>query len=458
MRSKSGDHFDHRIFFMFLSQALDRIHSFSPEQFHSLADILSPELLNECLQNTGTVTLRKRRLSMEMMVWSIVGMALYRHLPMNQIVNQLDILLPGKRPFVAPSAVVQARQRLGEAPVREVFEQTKSLWHDATPHPHWHGLRLLGVDGVVWRTPDSPENAAAFDHSRNQHGEMSYPQVRMVCQMELTSHLLTAASFDSAAVNEMKLAARLVEQTPDHSLTLFDKGFYSLGLLYRWQHTGIERHWLLPMKRGTQYRVIEKLCAGNALVELTTSPQARKQWPDLPDTMQARLLTKTVKGKPVHILTSMTDIRRYPSADIVDLYGYRWEIELGYREMKQHLMHNRLTLRSKLPDMVRQELWGVLLAYNLLRFQMAQMAYSLKGIEPNELSFTQAMAFLIRQLSMLPAVSPGRIPEVIKDITEMAPAFVLPHRRERFYPRAVKRRPQKYPVRNHTNKNAGQLN
>lgn len=443
---------------MFLSQALDRVHSFSPEQFGSLSEVLSPELLSECLERSGTVTVRKRRLPLEMMLWSVVGMALYRHLPMSQLVNQLDILLPGKRPFVAPSAVVQARQRLGEAPVREVFEQTQSLWHDATPHPHWCGLRLLGVDGVVWRTPDTPENSAAFARTCNRQGEASYPQVRMVCQMELTRHLLTAAAFDSVAENEMTLAAGLIDKTPDHSLSLFDKGFYSLGLLHQWHSTGTERHWLVPLKKGTQYRVIEKLCSGNALVELNTSPQARKKWPGLPQTLQARLLSKTIKGKRVQILTSMIDARRYPSADIVDLYTYRWEIELGYREMKQHLLHNRLTLRSKLPEMVRQELWGVVLAYNLLRFQMAQMAYSLKGIEPNQLSFTLAAAFLIKQLTILPALSPGRIPEVIRDITDMAPAFVLPHRRERSYPRAVKKRPQKYPILNPGNKNAGQLN
>lgn len=113
-------------------------------------------------------------------------MALFRHLPMSQIVNQLDILLPGDRPFVAPSAVVQARQRLGDEAVRRVFEQTQALWHEHTPHPNWCGLRWLGVDGVVWRTPDSDENAQAFARTRHQDGAAQYPQVRMVCQMELT--------------------------------------------------------------------------------------------------------------------------------------------------------------------------------------------------------------------------------------------------------------------------------
>lgn len=438
---------------MFLSQALDRLHHFTPEQFNNLADVLSPDLIATCLQNAGTATLRRRRLPMETLVWCLIGMALYRHIPMGQLVNQLDILLPGNRPFVVPSAVVQARQRFGEEAIKQIFEQTQQRWHDALPQSDWCGLRLLGVDGVVWRTPDTPENQTAFARTANAHTESSYPQVRMVCQMELTSHLLTAAAFDSVAVSETSLTETLIAQTPNHTLTLFDKGFYALGLLHQWHATGTERHWLLPLKKGAQYRIITTNKPGDELIELTPSPQARKKWPDLPSTLRARLLTKTLKGKPVKILTSLLDTQRFPAADIVDLYAHRWEIELGYREMKQYMLQNRLTLRSKTPALIRQELWGVLLAYNLLRFQMAQMAYSLKSVEPNELSFTLAANFIIKELTLMPAVSPGRIPEVIRSMQEMAPAFVLPHRRERKYPRMVKRRPQRYPI-----KNASQLN
>ncbi len=432
---------------MFLCQALERLQSFTPEQFTNLSEVLSPELIAQCLEQSGTVTLRKRRLPMEMMLWSVVGMALFRHQPMSHLVQQLDILLPGDKPFVAPSAVVQARQRLGEDAVKAVFEQTQRLWHQHTPHPHWCGLTLLGVDGVVWRTPDTPENGAAFARTRNATSESEYPQVQMVCQMELTSHLLTAAAFASVESGEITLASQLIAQTPDHSLTLFDRGYYALGLLHAWQSAGVERHWMVPLRKGAQYRVIRRLAAGHELVELTTSPQARAKWEGLPETLQARLLTKSVRGKTVQLLTSMVDNKRYPAADIVDLYGHRWEIELGYREMKQYLLQNRLTLRSKRPDMVRQELWGVLLAYNLLRFQMAQMAYSLEGVEPNELSFSQSMAFLIKELMLMPLVSPGKLPSVVKGLSLMAEAFVLPPRRERHYPRAVKKRPQRYALR-----------
>lgn len=115
--------------------------------------------------------------------------------------------------------------------------------------------------------------------------------------------------------------------------------------------------------------------------------------------------------------------------------------------MKQHLLNNELTLRSRKPELIEQELWGVVLAYNLLRFMMAQMAYSLKGIEPCQLGFKQASLYLTAQLSLLPAVAPGKIPKIINEMLEMAASFVLPVRRMRCYPRAVKKKPQRYALR-----------
>ncbi|MEX9442462.1 transposase, partial [Klebsiella pneumoniae] len=170
------------------------------------------------------------------------------------------------------------------------------------------------------------------------------------------------------------------------------------------------------------------------LVELRLSPQARKKWTNAPMILRARLITKDVNGKRVQILTSMSDPLRYPNADIVDLYGHRWEIEHGFREMKQHMLNNELTLRSKKPVLVNQELWGMVLAYNLLRFMMAQMAYSLKDTEPYQMGFKQTAIYLSAQLSLLPAVAPGNIPKFINGILAMARSFVLPSRRQRHYP------------------------
>jgi len=433
---------------MLLSQALDTVHKFSPQEFAALADLLSPELIDECLADTGVVTLRKRRLSMEMMVWAVTGMALFRSHSMTQLVSHMDILLPGKRPFVAPSAVVQARQRLGEDVIRLMFEKTRQLWFEKTPLSHWNGLTLMAVDGTLWRAPDTPENDAAFGRTANVNKQSEWPQLRMVCQMEVTSHLLSAVAFDSVSeVGETDLAAQLIDRTPDHSLTLMDKGFYALGLLHRWQSSGTERHWMLPLRKGAQYEEVRNLGAGQKLVRITLSPQAKKKWQDAPETLTARLVSKEVNGKTVQILTSMCDPLRYPKADIVDLYSHRWEIEHGFREMKQHLLNNELTLRSKKPELVRQELWGVVLAYNLLRFMMAQMAYSLKGVEPYQMGFKQSALYLRSHLSSLPGVAPGKLPKVMEEILSMAPGLVLPGRRPRHYPRAVKKRPQRYPLR-----------
>lgn len=432
---------------MFLSQDLDYLSNYSAEAFQSLSEYLSPDLLTQCLEKQGVATIRKRRLPVEMVVWVIVGMALFRHTPMNQIVTQLDILLPGKNPFVVPSAVVQARQRLGADSVKEIFEQTQNLWHEQTPHPNWCGLRVLAVDGTTWRTTDTPENGEFFSRTCNKTHESDYPQVKMICQMEITSHLLTAAVFSNTLESEVKMAERLIEKTQDYSLTIFDKAYFSLGLLNDWQKTGKERHWLIPLKNNTKYRVVSEFSKGDELIELSTSLPARQNRPNLSSTFQARLITKKINGKLRQVLTSMTDSMRYPSADIAHLYGYRWEIELAYREMKQHMLHSQLVLRSKKPDMVMQELWGILIAYNLIRFQMARMAYSLDGIEPNQISFNQAAIFIIKELTILPRVSPGNIPKVLSYMLDMAKAFILPIRRERKYARIIKKPPSKYPYK-----------
>ena len=299
---------------MLIGQALDLISRYDSlrNPLTSLGDYLDPELISRCLAESGTVTLRKRRLPLEMMVWCIVGMALERKEPLHQIANRLDIMLPGNRPFVAPSAVIQARQRLGSEAVRRVFTKTAQLWHNATPHPQWCGLTLLVIDGVFWRTPDTPENDAAFPRQTHAGNPALYPQVKMVCQMELTSHLLTAAAFGTMKNSENELAEQLIEQTGDNTLTLMDKGYYSLGLLNAWSLAGEHRHWMIPLRKGAQYEEIRKLGKGDHLVKLKTSPQARKKWPGLGNEVTARLLTVTRKGKVCHLLTSMTDAIRFP--------------------------------------------------------------------------------------------------------------------------------------------------
>ena len=440
-------------FFMQLTSALAMANGFAPntEDLGRLSDILCTDFISQCLETAGVATIRKRRIPLELAVWSVIAMSLYRQEPVWSIVSKAQLMLPGKKPLVAPSAVVQARQRLGADAVKEVFSQSQRIWNQDADHPTWCGLKLLGVDGVVWRTQDTPENQTAFTYWKNQHGEGGYPQVRMVCQMELTSHMLVASAFDDAKVNEMTLAEQLISTTPDNSLTLFARGYYSLGLLHRWQSVGKDRHWLLPMRKGTQFEVIKKLGKQDKLIRIHTTPQSRKRFEALPDTVEMRLLTKTIKGKVVNILTSMTAPMRFPGAEIVDLYSHRWEIELGYREMKQHLLKSEFTLRSKKPDMVHQELWGVLLSYNIIRYQMVRMAKTKPGLYANQLSFTTCATSIIHLIYGFWLEAAGTVPKRIENLLTETEHHILPIRREdRAYPRCIRPKQRKYPLKRKT--------
>lgn len=442
---------------MQLQTALDTAfhQSTSFHSFESLSQFLDPAIVEQGFANAGIATLRKRRLPLEAVLWSVIGMSLFRRESVWDIAAKMDIMLPGKTPLVAPSAMVQARQRLGDEAVRQVFVEMARQAYQQRTLETWNGLNLLAVDGVVFRTADSPDNRAAFGSPQNQQGETAFPQVRMVCHMELTSHQLINSVFEGYKSNEMQLAEGLIDTTPDNSLTMFDKGFYSLGLLYRWHQTGKQRHWLLPARKDLQYEVIANHGRQDQRVRLTTTPQSRRRYDDLPQTIEARLISKTIKGKSVRILTSMVDPLRFPASEIVDLYSHRWEIELGYREIKQTLLGQVYTLRSKRPDMVRQELWALLLAYNLLRNAMTEAAQRL-SIWPNQLSFASCSTAIINFFAGIPLTSPGNIPKHYEYLIQQLCFYQLPTRREdRRYPRCVKPKPSKYPSKK---KNASQLN
>jgi len=195
---------------MRIDQALDFLHASNAAQFESLSDRLPPELITSLLGEGhpapsphahGATGLGHHRL------------AIFRHVPMIELVNQLDIILSGERLFVAPRAFVQVRQKLGHKSIAWLFHDTAARWYQQANHPAWAGQQLLAVDGVMWRTPDTPDNAATFAKPGSQHGETAYPQVHIICHMEPNSNLLTQAIREICAINEMVLAEQLIERT-----------------------------------------------------------------------------------------------------------------------------------------------------------------------------------------------------------------------------------------------------
>lgn len=195
-----------------------------------LKGVIDPAILEQAFEYAGVATVRRRRLPLESVMWSVIGMSLFRNETVWDVASRLDISLPGKHKLVAPSALVQARQRLGYEAVQKTFQLLAENTFSNQSFEQWCGLNLLVVDGVSFRTMDNPDNRKTFGSDINQFGEGQYPQVRMCSLMEVSSHLLLDSQFDARHVGEMSLAERLLPSVPEDSLTLFDRGYYSLGL------------------------------------------------------------------------------------------------------------------------------------------------------------------------------------------------------------------------------------
>jgi hypothetical protein len=418
----------------------------SPTDLEGVRRHIDPDWIDQALSATGTATVRRRRLPAEQVVWVVLGMALYRDRPLEDIVSKLDLALPGGAGTMARSSVSQARARLSSEPMKWLFERCASTWAERSAASHrWRGLRLYGIDGSTVRVPDTPENREVFGGQRGRDGGPSgYPMARVVVLMVLRSHLLAAASFGRyQGTYELEYAKPLCASVPADSLTILDKGFFGASLLLGLQG-GTNRHWLTRAKSNLSAKVIESFGTGDELVEMTVSSHARAQDPSLPSRWRARRIRYQRPGfREQWLLTSLCDPQRFPAHEIVALYHERWELELGYDEIKTDLLDREEAIRSKKPDGVRQELWGVLLAYNLLRLEIESIAREAK-VEPTRISFLEALRLIRDEWAWLSVTSPGAIPKRLATMRRSIKRYVLPPRRERLYPRAVKLKMSNY--------------
>lgn len=432
---------------MRLEESLAEVVAFTPEKFDDVRRNIPEEWVEEALLATGTASMRRRRLPANQVVWLVIGMALFRNRAIVEIVDKLDLALPGRSPTVAASAVPKARARLGTEPLAWLFTRCADEWGHASANAHpWRGLALYGVDGSTLRVADSDENRAFFGGTKTHRGISGYPLVRLAALMALRSHLLTSVAFGAYDNGEHIYANDLWPSVPNDSLTILDKGFFAAGVLIPLARSGQQRHWLVPAKSNLRSRVVQRFGPRDLLVEMDVSRQARAKDPTLPKTWRARAITYQRKGfRPRTLLTSLLDAEQYPANEIVALYHERWELELGFAEIKTHMLEREETLRSKSPAAVEQEIWGVLLAYNLVRLEMERVADE-AGVEPTRISFVAALHLIVDEWMWLAVTSPGAIPSRLRDLRSNLKRFILPPRRsERRYPRAVKIKMSNYP-------------
>lgn len=436
---------------MRLQQALESVAGFATAaQFDRLRQHIDPDWIEEALESTGTATIRRRRLPAEQVLWIVLGMALFRNESIERVVAALDLALPATGfDLVAKSAIAQARQRLGSEPLAYLFETTASEWATRSAlESRWAGLSLYAMDGTTFRVPDSVENREHFGGQFGRdHGDSGYPMARMVALVALRAHVLAAIRIGSYRSGETTLAKDLWREVPNRSLLIIDRGFLVAAALTHFERQGTDRHWLTRVKTRTNLRTLKQLGRNDSLVEIVLSRQTRAANPGLPEVWIVRPITYRRKGFPPSVLlTSLLDDQHYPASAIVALYHERWEVELAYDEIKTHMLDRQETIRMRQPEGVLQELWGIALAYNLVRLEMERIAND-AGVEPSRISFTNALA-LVRNAWLwcsAPPMAPGKIPEHLADLRRALKLLLLPPRRPRSYPRAVKLKMSNYP-------------
>lgn len=415
----------------------------TPDLFRNWCTQLSP-LFEQVLKHSPDR--RVRLFSKAQTILLCIAMSLFRSLGIGAVASQLRLGARAKmKHALASSSLSKARERLGIEPVWTLFcALSENLWVRENSHiPAWRGLRELAFDGTSLCLQDEACLRKFFgEHVGPTGTRSSFPMMRLLVLMELGTHLLCGAVLGHYQVGELSLATQLLCRIPARSLTLMDRGFVSVAFLYQIRQLGCHRHWLVRIKKNTKY-VVKKVLSSRTdyLVHVPISAEARKKDPALPSFLIARVMILRRKGKaPITLMTSLIDHEKYPGQDLGGRYVRRWEVEIGYRELKTTLLENSLTLRSKTPDGVVQECWGMLIAYQLLRVEMHRAAKK-NGVDALRVSFISTLNY-VRHCWLYYAWGDGQfVPQLFYRAWTTLRGFLLPERRtHRHYERMVRKK------------------
>ncbi len=425
----------------------------NPESLSLFQKDLPLDWVNQALSDTNKASMRRRKLPAELVVWLIVGIGLYRDRPITDVLDKLDLKLANSLgETIAPSAIPQARKRLTAKPLESLFSITAKHWvKSEDADDTWNGLSLFSIDGTQFRTHDNPHLAEHYQYvyyRKDRHTE--YPVVRLCALTSLRSRLIHDVAFGKSSKGEISYAKDLIASSVPNSLTIFDRCYLSAELMLRWKQEHGTSHWMTPIKSNVKYKVIEQLDdeGRDLIVEMKVSPQAKKKDPTLPDTWRARLALYPEGGEPNYIkglLTSLTD-KEYSLKSLLDVYFERWEIENSYGEIKHGMLEDEVLLRSQSVEGVEQEIWGILIAYNLVRLEISRIAKEAK-VSPLRISFTIALRDIQDELMWCAIASPGSIPKKLRAMRERVKRYILPEKQKRPKARTVRISKTRYTVR-----------
>lgn len=389
---------------------------------------------------------RQCHASPRLTIWLLVLMALYRDLSVYGVYQKLLSFLDVGRPedsfvSVTAEALVKARARLGEAPLREIFrKQADAVQTRASFKKH----KLWVIDASEFTIPDTPENVEEF----GRRGDACYPSVKAVVLIDVFGRRVRECAWTSWRDHELTSASAVTGHLGPDDLLLLDSGYGSFKLFWELAQER-KSHFVCRLSSIWNPEVVEVLSKGDTLVRVKTNKKDRAQFYrdkiDPNREMLCRLITFRVgDGETIRLLTNLIDRKKYPKKKLAELYHERWEIEVSFDELKNDLFSVRrgkqpTHFRSKKPEGVKQEAWGLLLCYNLVRGLMVEAAAE-SGEKPRDLSFSRTTRLLNEYIHfcVCPRVAQARIRK--KLIKRIGRARIDRPRRPRSCCRKVKKK------------------
>jgi hypothetical protein len=399
-----------------------------------LADVVPRDFIDDVLAETGKREARSRLLPAHVTVRFCLAMCLFFDDDYEEVMRKLASGLQDTKSWSkswhipTAAAITKARQRLGEEPLRELFHQiavpvagygTKGAW--------LHSRRLMAIDGFVLDVPDTPSNVEAFGKSQEGSPYASaFPQVRVVGLGESGTHALVGAALDGIATSEKELAEDLLPSFEDDMLITADRYFYSYNLWRKASDTGADLLW--RMQSSMPLPVIKPLPDGSYLSILFHPRLAKHHRQALletahagttPQPAQATLVRALEYDIPdregngtnntIRLITTILDPDDTTATELAAAYHQRWECEGLIAEIKTHQRGPGRVLRSRSPDMARQEIWALLLTHYSIRHLMCRAADE-ADIDPDQLSFIRSLRIIRRQVTDQADFSPTTTP------------------------------------------------
>ena len=371
------------------------------------------ERVRAVLAATGKTSLRERDLPAHVVVYYAIALALYMESSYREV---LRCLLEGLQWLTNPaltllqvagsSGISQARTRVGWEPLRQLHDEVvKPIAVAATRGAWYRQWRLVSVDGSTMDVADEQANDKAFGRPGSSRGSSAYPQFRFVCLVESGTHVLFGTRMSPYATGENTLAKEVLGALDGGMLCLADRGFFGYEM---WRQALATKAALLwRIKKNAVLACDERLADGSYLSRIYPCEKDRR---GQTNAIRVRVIEYRLEGvtdaEPVYrLITSMLEPQQGPAQELAALYHERWEIETAFDELKTHLRGARIVLRSKTPDLVRQEFYGLLMAHFAVRALMHEAALTANE-DPDRLSFIHAVRVVRRKLAAFNAIPP----------------------------------------------------